>query len=161
MLFSPCSYSACSWFVLWLPPVRVGSALDKPALGRLSQSDSASLIFKNIPYRFLRWTSRRSCSYWSAFCVAYVMESLPVFHSVDAGLQHWAQAHGVEVLLRSPHLPGEVPSASSRERSWLPSFQQEECCSDVGGGKVGGSPWLVRKCCFYVILSHTPVMCEK
>lgn len=41
------------------------------------------------------------------------------------------------------------------------SFQQEKCLSDVGGGRVGGSPWLVRKHCFYVISFHTPAMCGK
>lgn len=40
-------------------------------------------------------------------------------------------------------------------------FQQEKCLSDVGGGRVGGSPWLVRKHCFYVISFHTPAMCGK
>lgn len=41
------------------------------------------------------------------------------------------------------------------------SFQQEKCLSDVGGGRVGGSPWLVRKLCFYVISFHIPAMCGK
>lgn len=40
-------------------------------------------------------------------------------------------------------------------------FQQEKCCSDVGGRRVGGSPWLLRKYCFYVISFHTPATCGK
>lgn len=68
----------------------------------------------------------------------------------------------VEVLLCSPYLPGGVLQGPQQEEVLAPSsVQQEKCHSDVGGGKVGGSPWLVRKYCFYVIAFDTPATCGK
>lgn len=72
-------------------------------------------------------------------------------------------ADGGVVLLHFPCLPGGVtPDPQGQEKALVSfSFQQEKCHFDVGGGKVGGSPWLVRKHCFYVISFHTPAMCGK
>lgn len=74
-----------------------------------------------------------------------------------------SDADGRVVLLHFPCLPGGVTQdPPGQEKALLSfSFQQEKCHSDVGGGRVGGSPWLVRKHCFYVISLHTPGMCGK
>lgn len=55
----------------------------------------------------------------------------------------------VQVLLCSPTLLGGVVQGPQQEKVLVSSsFQQGKCHSVVGGGKVGGSPWLVRKCWF-------------
>lgn len=85
------------------------------------------------------------------------------FHSAERGGSVNTDADGGVVLLHFPCLPGSVTQdPQGQEKALLSfSFQQEKCHSDVGGGRVGGSPWLVRKHCFYVISLHTPAMCGK
>lgn len=85
------------------------------------------------------------------------------FPSAESGGSVSTDADGGVVLLHFPCLPGGVTQGPQGQEKALVSFsfQQEKCHFDVGGGKVGGSPWLVRKHCFYVISFHTPAMCGK
>lgn len=81
---------------------------------------------------------------------------------MGGSLSSHADVGVVEVLLCSPHMPGGVTQGQRQEMVLvLSSFWQQKCCSDVDGGQVGGSPWLVRKYCFYIIPFHAPAMCEK
>lgn len=100
------------------------------------------------------------CQYWKKLVpFSHLSYSLK---RTGGSLSSHADVGVVEGLLCSPHMPGGVRQGQQQEMVLvLSSFWQEKCCSDVDEGQVGGSPWLVRKYCFYIIPFRTPAMCEK